>query len=88
MPSGSVQASERCKPRQGEEARTWPTHYHVSEVGDGLEYIQKGRNQGHGTIAELYRGYYGQEMIRSTFKLNRTLWDEKIPSDLKLHFRT
>jgi hypothetical protein len=67
-------------------ARVWPTDFYVSEVAEGLAFIQNGRSQRLGTIPQLYSRFYGQDYVASMFKTNRALWDEQVPEELKKWF--
>ncbi|KAF8518330.1 hypothetical protein JB92DRAFT_2828778 [Gautieria morchelliformis] len=84
--AGGLKKACRTKGKEVVRSRVWPTQYHVSEVTEGLEYIQNGRHQGRGTIKEIYQEFYGQPMVHSTFKSNRNLWNEQILPELKSHF--
>ncbi|KAF8526807.1 hypothetical protein JB92DRAFT_3108026 [Gautieria morchelliformis] len=84
--AGGLKKACWTKGKEVVRSRVWPTQYHVSEVTEGLEYIQNGRHQGRGTIKEIYQEFYGQPMVHSTFKSNRNLWNEQISPELKSHF--
>ncbi|KAF8530914.1 hypothetical protein JB92DRAFT_309979 [Gautieria morchelliformis] len=66
--------------------RVWPTHFHVCEVANGMQFIHNQRHQSGNTITSLFESFYGQEIKLSTFKLNRNLWNDKLPEELKRHF--
>ena len=66
--------------------KIWPTHFYVSEVAAGLDAIQKGRHQSGNTIKKLFKEEFHQDIVPSTFKCNRTLWNEQIPNALKTRF--
>ncbi|KAF8506304.1 hypothetical protein JB92DRAFT_3122192 [Gautieria morchelliformis] len=66
--------------------RVWPTNFYVSEVAAGFDFIWKGRQQGHTTIASLFKEFYGQDIVPSTFKSNRKYWQEDFSNDLKQRF--
>ncbi|KAF8499495.1 hypothetical protein JB92DRAFT_3124817 [Gautieria morchelliformis] len=83
---GGLKKACRTKGKEVVRSRVWPMQYHVSEVAEGLEYIQNGHHQGRGTIKEIYQEFYGQPMVHSTFKSNRNLWNEQISPKLKSRF--
>ncbi|KAF8532563.1 hypothetical protein JB92DRAFT_3103638 [Gautieria morchelliformis] len=66
--------------------RVWPTNFYVSEVAAGFDFIRKGRQQGHTTITSLFKEFYGQDIVPSTFKSNRKYWQEDFSDDLKQRF--
>ena len=66
--------------------KIWPTHFYVLEVAAGLDAIQKGRHQSGNTIKKLFKEEFHQDIVPSTFKCNRTLWNEQIPKALKTCF--
>ncbi|KAF8525648.1 hypothetical protein JB92DRAFT_3093618 [Gautieria morchelliformis] len=66
--------------------RVWPTHFHVCEVANGMQFIHNRRHQSGNTITSLFESFYGQEIKLSTFKLNRNLWNDKLPEELKRRF--